>query len=139
MTNPLTASTIASIAFTTVVENLAESLTEGTLAQVRENLTTLKFLIRKKFRGNSKAEIALEKARKGSRENIDRVSRYLIILMDGDKAFAEEICTLAQEIQQQINENVMKAKQIQNNHGGTNFYAEGGKVYQANTITINET
>ena len=141
MTDPLTAGAIATLAFTVAVEKLAESLTEGALAQVTEKLASLKSFIWNKLRGNAKVEAALTKAEAGSKEDISRVSAYLTVAMDEDEAFAEQIRSLAQEIQQHITIGEIKAEQVQNNYGGTNFQTtvkEGGKVYQAESITIHE-
>ena len=140
MTDPITATVIATIAFTKLTETLSEKLGESVYLQVSRQVKTLRELIAKRFTGNDKAEVALAKAENGSEDGVADVAKILQPVIEADPVYGEELKTLTQEIQQQINIESMSGEQIQNNYGGTNFQTkvEGGEVYQGN-ITINKT
>ena len=141
MTDPITATVIASIAFTKLTETLSEKLGETVYLQVTKQVKRLRALIAKRFTGNNKAELALAKAENGLDEGVAEVAKILEPVIEADPEYGAELRTLTQEIQQQINIESMSGEQIQNNYDGTNFQTmvkEGGKAYQANTININE-
>lgn len=142
MTDPITATVIASIAFTTLTETLSEKLGETVYLQVTKQVKKLRALIAKRFTGNTNAELALKNAENGSDEGVAEVAKILQPVIEADPEYGAALRTLTQEIQQQINVESMSGEQIQNNYDGTNFQTmvkDGGKAYQANTININGT
>ncbi len=126
---PITATTIAALAFTKAFEKTVEKFTETALKKIDD----LRKKIFDKFRGNNKVEPALEAAEKGSKEDLETVADYLKILMREEPEFAEELQKLAREIKAgqkqedksmtQINQDNAKGWQTQIS-GGTNFIGE---------------
>ncbi|GAX44547.1 hypothetical protein NIES4075_55660 [Tolypothrix sp. NIES-4075] len=111
---PLTAGAIATLAFTKAFEKTIEKLTEATLTKINE----LRKKIWQKLRGNLKAETALAAAEKGSKADLETVTAYLKQAMDYDNQFAQEVQTLAKEIQQEINIGKIQGQNVQNIYGG---------------------
>lgn len=111
---PLTAGAIATLAFTKAFEKTIEKLTEATLTKIND----LRKKIWQKFRGNLKAETALAAAEKGSKADLETVTAYLKQAMDYDNQFAQEVQTLAKEIQQEINIGKIQGQNVQNIYGG---------------------
>ncbi|MGI8500217.1 MAG: hypothetical protein ACR2LR_03645 [Hassallia sp.] len=111
---PLTAGAIATLAFTKAFEKTIEKLTEATLTKIND----LRKKILQKLRGNLKAETALAAAEKGSKADLETVTAYLKQAMDYDNQFAQEVQTLAKEIQQEINIGKIQGQNVQNIYGG---------------------
>ncbi|PHM05687.1 hypothetical protein, partial [Nostoc sp. 'Peltigera malacea cyanobiont' DB3992] len=96
---PLTASAIATLVFTKMLEKTIEKFTEATLAKIK----VLRDKIWNKFRVNQEAVTAFVEAEKGSSTNLDKVAVYLQEIMKSDPNFAQEVEKLVGEIQQDIN------------------------------------
>lgn len=126
MTDPLTAASIATLIFTTAVGKLTETLTEDARKQLGQKLQALKQLLSNKFQGRAKS--ALASANKGDDAAIGKVSSYLDIAMDEDDDFAQQVQTLAQDIQQLISIDQGQGQNIQN-------VFDGGKGTQVNHST----
>ena len=129
---PITATVIATLAFTKVFETTVEKFTEAAIAKMGE----LRKKIWDKLRSNPRAESALAAVEKGSKADLDRLSVYLHDAMDDDPQFAAEVKAIAQEIHAgKLQDN---SSMTQNNYdsstgyqtkneGGTNFV--GGTHY----------
>ena len=126
---PLTATVIATLAFTKVIEKTAETLTETTLNKINQ----LRSKIWQKLRGSKKAEIALTEVEKGSKKDLETVVAYLKVAMDEDEQFNQEVQTLAGEIQQEINIGKIQGQNVQNVYGGE---AEQNNAVNTNAPTI---
>jgi len=111
---PLTSATIATLAFTKAFEKSIEKITEATWNKIND----LRQKIWQKLRGNSEAEKALTAAEKGSKPDLDLVTRYLKQEMEWDDNFTQEVQTLAREIQQNINIDTVQGQNVQNVYGG---------------------
>ncbi len=111
---PLTASAIATLAFTKIFEKTLEKLTEAALIKVNQ----LRQKIWDKLRGNPKAEVALAEVEKGSKQDLETVAALLQVEMNQDDLFAQDIEQLAQEIQQEINIGKVQGQNIQNVYSG---------------------
>ncbi|MEO0352606.1 MAG: hypothetical protein AAF282_21400 [Cyanobacteria bacterium P01_A01_bin.15] len=127
MSDPLTAASIATLIFTTAVSKITEVLTEDARKQLGQKLQTLKQLISSKFQGRAKSAFA--QADQGDEKAIDTVSNYLGVEMNEDDAFAQQVRSLAQDIQQVINIDQVQGQNIQN--------VFGGKASQVNNPTGN--
>ena len=110
----LTASAIATLAFTKVFEKTIEKFTEAALAKMDK----LRQRIWDKLRGNPKAEVALAKVEKGSKPDLETVASLLQVEMNHDRQFAQDLEKLAQEIQQEINIGKVQGQNIQNVYSG---------------------
>ncbi|MGK7924211.1 MAG: hypothetical protein AB4290_02980 [Spirulina sp.] len=111
---PLTASAIATLAFTVAAEKLTEAGL-GKLNQLREK-------IGKRLRGRSEAEKVLTEAENVPPEAVEVVTGYLEEEMQKDPDFAKEVNDLAQEII-----NIGKIE---------NWSVTGGQVIKDNTGTV---
>ena len=116
MTDPITAASIATLIFTTAVGKLTESLTEDARKQLGQKLQALKKLIGSRFQG--KAKDALAEAEQGDETAIETVSSYLGVAMNEDDEFANQVRTLAQDIQQVISIGQVQSQNVQNVFGG---------------------
>lgn len=137
---PLTATVIATLAFTKVVEKTAENLTQATLDKINQ----LRSKIWHQFRGDEEAQTAITEAEKGSEAALDRVTEYLKVAMDTSEQFSKEVQTLASEIQQEINIGKIQGQNVQNVYGGeaqqNNVVNPNGPVFQGlKDSTINFT
>lgn len=90
----LTASAIATLAFTKIFEKTIEKFTEAALTKMDE----LRKKIWEKLRGDSRAETALAAVEQGNKAELKRVEIYLEDAMRFDPQFADEVQLLAQEI-----------------------------------------
>ncbi|MCW5318404.1 hypothetical protein GTQ43_33190 [Nostoc sp. KVJ3] len=111
---PLTAGAIATLAFNTAFGETIKNLTKATL----DKIDALGKKIWHKTRGKAGAQIALEKAEKGSQTDLEKVAQYLQAVMLEDPDFATEIEKLAREIQQEINIGNVQGQNLQNVYGG---------------------
>ncbi|MEM9214628.1 MAG: hypothetical protein AAGD25_09805 [Cyanobacteria bacterium P01_F01_bin.150] len=131
MTDPITATVIASIAFKALTETLSKKLGETVYLQVSKQVKKLRSLIAKRFTGNTKAELALAKAENGSDEGLAEVAKILQPVIDADPEYGKELRTLTQEIQQQINIDNSQGKSICINNGsGTLINNPEAPVFQ---------
>ncbi len=96
---PLTATVIASLAFTFSIETTVEIITQETLSKINQ----LRSQIWQKLRENNNLEIVLTEAEIVSQADLETVVAYLQVAMDGDEQFSQEIQKIAGEIQQEIN------------------------------------
>jgi hypothetical protein len=134
----LTASAIASLAFQEFIKNGAGELAKKFTGEAIAKMGQLRDLLWNRLTGkHPAAEEALTKAKAGEKEGIDTVATFLGVELL-DKEFAQQVQAIAQEIKVLIN---AQGSMNQTNYGGTNYQnkVEGGKVYQANIININET
>lgn len=114
----LTAGAIATLAFTKFFDKAIEKFAEATLAKMDE----LRQKIWQKLRGKPQLEAALQDAENGSQEKLETiVAPHLEEAMNTDKQFAQEVQTLAQEIQQEINIGEIQGRNVQNVYGGEAF------------------
>jgi hypothetical protein len=111
---PLTAGVIVTLAFTKVFETTIEKFTEAALAK----MDRLRQRIWDKLQGNPKVQNAIAAVEQGSKADLERVAAYLQVEMNEDDNFAQEVETLAREIQQEINIGKLQAQPIQNVYGG---------------------
>jgi hypothetical protein len=124
---PITASAIATLAFTKAFETTIEKFTEAALVKIDE----LRKKIWGKLRGNLKAETALVAAEKGSKPDLDRVAAYLQIILHEEPEFAKEVETLAREIEAgKIVDKSTMTQINQDNAKGWQNKIDGGTVYQ---------
>ena len=111
---PLTAGTIATLAFNTAFGETVKNLTKATL----EKIDVLRKKIWDKIRGKAGGQTALEKAESGSKTDLEKVSEYLRAVMVEDPGFGTEIEKLAHEIQHEINIGKIQGQNLQNVYGG---------------------
>ena len=111
---PITAATIATLAFTKGFEKTIEKFTEATWNKI----DTLRKKILHKLGGNKAAQKALTAADSGSQPDLELVAQYLEREMEWDKNFAQEVQTLAREIEQEINIGQIQGQNVQNVYGG---------------------
>jgi hypothetical protein len=131
MADPVTlsATVIATLAFTKMLEKTVEKFTEGALTKMDE----LRQTIWNKLRGNPRAENALTAVEQGNKDELQRLAVYLQDAMDDDPQFANEVRALAQEIhagklqdnRQMTQSNYDNARGWQTKvDGGTNYFGE---------------
>jgi hypothetical protein len=136
MADPVTlsATVIAALAFTKMLEKTVEKFTEGALTKMDE----LRQKIWNKLRGNPRAENALTAVEQGNKDELQRLAVYLQDAMEDDPQFANEVRVLAQEINagklqdnSSMNQyNYDNARAVQNrNEGGTNYSAAEMNFY----------
>jgi len=111
---PLTTGAIATLAFTKAFEKSIEKFTEATWNKIN----ALREKIWQKLSSNKDAQKALNGADKGSQQDLDLVAQYLEQEMEWDTNFAQEVETLARQIQQEINIGEMHGENVQNVYGG---------------------
>ena len=121
----LAAAKIAEIAFGKLVET---AVGKGIEASV-EKLKPLRDKIWHKLRGNAEAQAALAEVQQNpSPANLERVAKFLDAAMIEDTPFADEIRTLAQQINQEID-----ARNIQDN-SRTQINRDNAKGYQVENV-----
>lgn len=113
---PLTASAIATLAFTKAFEKTIEKFTEAALVKMDE----LRKKIWEKLRGNPRTEKALTAVEQGNKSELDRLAVYLQDSMDDDPQFAAEVQVLAQEIN--AGKLLDNSNMTQNNHDNSTGY-----------------
>ncbi|MEH2458696.1 hypothetical protein [Nostoc sp.] len=134
----LTAAAIATLVITKAIEKTVEKITESTL----DKLKLLRQKIWDQFKGKPKVQEAFTKAEQGSKEDLNFVAAYLQVEMDTDTQFGEEVQSLAQEINQEINIGKVQGKNVQNVYGGQGFQSIDSKAptfqgVENSPITIN--
>ncbi len=105
----ITASAIATLAFTKAFEKSIEKFTEATWNKI----DSLRKKIWQKLGKNQAEQNALTAADTGSQQDLDLVAQYLEREMEWDTSFAQEVQTLAREIQQEINIGEMQGENVQ--------------------------
>lgn len=130
MSDPLTASVIASIAFKAFLESgageAAKALTGATTKAAAEKLNDLRKTIWQKLRGNPSVETSIKALaeQRGSEADLQKVESYLQVAMVEDPQFAASVQQLAQEITLlQIDDD---STMTQVNYGGTNYQTKTG-------------
>ena len=111
---PLTTGAIATLAFTKAFEKTIEKFTEATWSKIE----ALRKKIWQKLSGNKEAQKVLTAAETGSKQDLELVAQYLEREMESDKNFAQEVQTLAREIDQEINIGQIQGQNVQNVYGG---------------------
>lgn len=133
MTEPITATAIAILAFQQFIESGSGELAKKFTTEAISKMDVLLKRIWNKLRGRPSVEnvkSSIEKTSKITPEQINQIAAYLQVSMDEDSEFAEEVRKLAQEI------NVGKindySNMTQNNSGqakGWQTKVEGGTAY----------
>jgi hypothetical protein len=126
----LTATAIATLAFTKVFETSVEKFTETAIAK----MDVLRKKIWDKLRGNIKAETALTAAEKGSKPALNQVADYLKVVMNEEPEFAKEIQALAYEIRiGKIQDNSSMTMNTYDSSTGYQTKIEGGTGFVGGT------
>lgn len=136
----LTASMIATLAFQEFIKSGAGELAKKFTGEAIAKMTQLRELIWTRLTGkHPAAETALEKAKAGEQEGIDTIATLLGVEML-DQAFAGQVQAIAHEINAgKILDQSSMIQNIAEGGKGWQTKVEGGKVYQAESIIINET
>ncbi len=126
----LTVSFIAKLAFQKFLEAGAGDLGKKFTQEALKKMEQLRKLIWDKLKGNQKSQEALTKVEQGSQADLDRVISYLQVAMDEDERFAQQVQTLAREINVGKIQDRSSMTQInQDNAKGWQTKVEGGTAY----------
>ena len=128
MADPVTlsATVIATLAFTKMLEKTVEKFTEGALTKMDE----LRQTIWKKLRGNPRAENALTAVEQGNKDELQRLAVYLQDAMEDDPQFANEVRVMAQEIHAgKLQDNSQMTQSNYDNARGWQTKVDGGTAY----------
>ncbi len=128
MADPVTlsATVIATLAFTKMLEKTVEKFTEGALTKMDE----LRQTIWNKLRGNPRAENALTAVEQGNKDELQRLAVYLQDAMEDDPQFANEVRVLAQEIHAgKLQDNSQMTQSNYDNARGWQTKVDGGTAY----------
>jgi hypothetical protein len=128
MADPVTlsATVIATLAFTKMLEKTVEKFTEGALTKMDE----LRQTIWKKLQGNPRAENALAAVEQGNKDELQRLAVYLQDAMEDDPQFANEVRALAQEIHAgKLQDNSQMTQSNYDNARGWQTKVDGGTAY----------
>jgi hypothetical protein len=140
MTDPITASAIASLAFQEFIKSGAGELAKKFTGEAIAKMGQLRELVWNRLTGkHPAADVALEKAKAGEQEGIDTVATLLGVEML-DTAFAGQVQAIAHEIN--AGKTLDQSSMVQNIAEGAKGWqnkVEGGEVYQAESITIHKT
>ncbi|NER92481.1 MAG: hypothetical protein F6J86_01205 [Symploca sp. SIO1B1] len=152
MTDPvsLSATAIATLAFTKACEKTVENFTQATWNKIEQLRQTIWLKLRHRFQ----AESVLNAAAQGSDSDLEQVAEYLDVVMNEDSEFAAEVRLLARQINavkvQNDNssmnidsDNNSPSFQTTGNTGNVNlgsdmYVAKGDKVYIGKEINIQE-
>jgi len=126
----LTASAIATLAFTKFIESsagkLAEKFTESAITKMDE----LRQKIWEKLKGNPKAQSAIASVEQGSKADLDRLAVYLQDEMEDDPQFANDVRLIAHEINAgKLIDNSSMTQNNYDNARGWQTKVEGGTAY----------
>ncbi|MDJ0735904.1 MAG: hypothetical protein QNJ47_17875 [Nostocaceae cyanobacterium] len=124
----LTAAKIAEIAFGGVIQGAVGKVTEMGVGKL---LKELQNKIRRKLQGNPEAVKAIVAVEQGSQSELTEVTRYLDAFMTLEPGFAQEVRTLAQQIQVQINN-------TQDNSSRTQTFQNQEKLYYTEQATATD-
>jgi hypothetical protein len=128
MADPVTlsATVIATLAFTKMLEKTVEKFTEGALTKMDE----LRQKIWNKLRGNPRAENALAAVEQGNKDELQRLAVYLQDAMEDDPQFANEVRVMAQEIHAgKLQDNSQMTQNNYDNARGWQTKVDGGTAY----------
>lgn len=122
----LTASAIATLAFTKALEKTVEKFTENALAKMDE----LRQKIWDKLRGHPRAEKALTAVEQGNKSELDRLAVYLQDAMEDDEQFTAKVQAIAQEINAgKLQDNSRMTQNNYDNARGWQTKVDGGTAY----------
>lgn len=131
----LTASVIVNLAFQKFLESGAGELGKKFTTNAIAAMDSLRKELWERLQGKSeKLDQALVQAEQGDKKALETIAKNLDVEMDDDEAFATEIKTLAQQIQEgKIQDNSNMTQNVTgNNNRNTQAKAEqGGKQYIA--------
>lgn len=114
MTEPITAVTIAALAFNEFIKAGAGELAKKSISGGIENVKKLRDYLKSKFAGNERATGAIAQIeQQGTEAALTKFSKYLDLEMIEDEAFANNVRQLAQQI---INHQTVENRQY-NNYG----------------------
>jgi hypothetical protein len=128
MADPVTlsATVIATLAFTKMLEKTVEKFTESALTKMDE----LRQKIWNKLRGNPRAENALAAVEQGNKDELQRLAVYLQDAMEDDPQFANEVRVMAQEIHAgKLQDNSQMTQSNYDNARGWQTKVDGGTAY----------
>jgi hypothetical protein len=131
----LTAAAIIGFVFTKVSETVIEKVTEAALPKINE----LRLKIVSQLQNYQKSKAEIDKFEQGSEADLKILETYLSMAMIEDKEFAQQVQNMANEINQEL-EKQGQGSNIMNVYGGKAYQQNQnqGKIYNAETITINE-
>jgi hypothetical protein len=139
MTDPITASAIATLAFQEFIKSGAGELAKKFTGEAIAKMGQLRELIWKKLRGNPDAENAMGNVENGQEDDLADIGTYLKAAMIRDLEFAGQVQAIALEINagRLLNQDSM----VQNNHDnarGWQTKVEGGGTAYVGDIHISE-
>jgi hypothetical protein len=144
MADPLTISAILSLAFQFANSEAGKAaiakVSEATTETVLKSLGKLRQMIWQKLQHQPTAAAALAEAETGSTEALKTIEPDLLIAMRDDPAFADEVRSLAQMIQQSIAIGEMSGGEVWNVVGKAEkneFTDNKAPIIKDNTGTIN--
>ncbi|MDJ0618336.1 MAG: hypothetical protein QNJ63_16580 [Calothrix sp. MO_192.B10] len=120
----LTAAKIAEIAFGGIIQGAVGKVTEMGVGKLIKELQNK---IRRKLQGNPEAVKAIVAVEQGSQSELPEVARYLDAFMTLEPAFAQEVRTLAQQINVSKNEEKTTMKQT-NRDNSKGFQVKANQV-----------
>ncbi|MEM7553298.1 MAG: CHAT domain-containing protein [Cyanobacteria bacterium P01_A01_bin.84] len=132
--NTISAKEITSLAFSKILDKSEAKFTEDALLKIDK----LQQIIGEKFADNPipKYKEAFTALKQGSKDDLNRVIRYLENEMEEDSNFTSQIQALAQEIK--ASKKQENRTNIQNNYGNAKgLLATGGTNYFAENISFN--
>ncbi|BAY19969.1 hypothetical protein NIES21_58390 (plasmid) [Anabaenopsis circularis NIES-21] len=132
----ITTAAVLGFIFTKSSETLIQKATEAVLnkiKQLRDNI------IKPRLQKYKKAQDEIEKFDQGSEADLKVLETYLDLEMIEDKKFAEQVQSLANEINKEF-EKQGQGSNVMNVYGGKAYQQNQnqGKIYNADTITIHE-
>jgi hypothetical protein len=130
MTDPITASAIATLAFQEFIKSGAGELAKKFTGEAITKIGQLRQMIWNKLRGNPDAETALNNVEQGKDEDLADIGTYLKTVMGKDAEFASQVQLIAQEIN--AGKLLDQSSMTQNNYEnarGWQTKVEGGTAY----------
>jgi hypothetical protein len=130
MTDPITASVIATLAFQEFIKSGAGELAKKFTGEAISKMEQLRKLIWHKLRGNPDAENALANVENGREADLADIGTYLKAAMSRDPEFARQVQAIAHEIN--AGKLLDQSSMTQNNYGnarGWQAKVEGGTAY----------
>jgi len=132
MTDPvtLTAGAIATLAFQEFIKSGSGELAKKFTTEAISKMGQLRKLIWDKLRGNPDAEDALANVEQGQEDDLTDVGTYLKTAMKKDPEFANQIQTMAQEINAgKLLDQSSMTMNVSDNSKGWQTKVEGGTAY----------
>jgi hypothetical protein len=139
MTDLITASAIATLAFQEFIKSGAGELAKKFTGEAIAKMGQLRSLIWDKLRGNSDAETALTNVENGQETDLADVGTYLKAVMNRDQEFAGQVQAIAQEINagKLLDQSSRVQNIAQHAQGWQNEKIDAETVNQAGSITTN--